>query len=410
MPTLDRPTMLIVGGGFPQLSLIEAVRARGFRVAVAEDREDSPGFAIADRHVHANRYDFEGIVAALGDDLPNFVVSGGADKAVLIAARLAEAFGLPCPIPSGIARFPTEKARYRKVFGEIGVSVPQAESAASGAEAAQIAKRLGYPVVLKPNDGIGQVGVNRVDTAEVLETAFAEAAGASQDGTVVIEEYLDGPEVGVNGLVDHRGHFTLLTLGIRSASQQPGAAFGVALGKSIPYARSAEIEADITCNLQMICTELGLRNVPIYAQMKDSTRGVRLIEAMPRLGGGEDPRLVHLKSGMDLSAAVVDAAAGVQLEVAPYRTGPGVGAVHAEFLTAPQGRIETITGFPIEHPSIGYQELFVGPGHIVPEVKSSHSRLGVVAFTGDSVKALTAVAKEVLGQIEIVTTPPSRCP
>ena len=51
MPTLDRPTMLIVGGGFPQLSLIEAVRARGFRVAVAEDREDAPGFAIADRHV-----------------------------------------------------------------------------------------------------------------------------------------------------------------------------------------------------------------------------------------------------------------------------------------------------------------------------------------------------------------------
>lgn len=52
----------------------------------------------------------------------------------------------------------------------------------------------------------------------------------------------------------------------------------------------------------------------------------------------------------------------------------------------------------------------MGPGHIVPEVKSSHSRLGVVAFTGDSVKALTAVAKEVLGQIEIVTIPPSRCP
>jgi len=405
VPKSNRTSMLVVGGGFPQLSLIEAVRARGYSVAVADDRADAPGLAISDRNVHANRYDFNGIVAALGDDPPDFVVSGGADKTVLIAARLAEAFGMPCPIPSDIARFPTEKGRYRQIFGALGVAVPHAETGTSGAAARKIAARLGYPVVLKPNDGIGQVGVSRVDSAEAVEIAFAEAATSSRDGTVVVEEYLDGPEVGVNGLVDHRGQFTLLTLGIRSASQQPGAAFGVALGKSIPYARSAEIEADVARNLQLICTELGLRNVPIYAQMKDSTHGVRLIEAMPRLGGGEDPRLVHLKSGVDISAAVVDAAAGVQLEVAPYRTAPEVGAVHAEFLTAPQGRIENIMGFPIEHPSIGYQELFVGPGHIVPEVKSSHSRLGVVAFTGDSVEALTDMAKRVLGQVEIVTTP-----
>lgn len=102
--------------------------------------------------------------------------------------------------PTGSAiRLMGDKAAARRLAIEAGVPVtPGSEAPVATAEdAAAIAERIGYPVLIKASAGGGGRGMRVVETAaalgETLESAVREAASAFGDGRVYIEKYL--PEV-----------------------------------------------------------------------------------------------------------------------------------------------------------------------------------------------------------------------
>ncbi|MGE3796661.1 MAG: acetate--CoA ligase family protein, partial [Thermomicrobiales bacterium] len=78
---------------------------------------------------------------------------------------------------------------------EVGVPVPQSIAVRTVEDALSAAERIGYPVVLKPNDSGQGKGLGMdLRTPEDVRMAFPDAIGPSRRGTVLVEEMLEGRE------------------------------------------------------------------------------------------------------------------------------------------------------------------------------------------------------------------------
>jgi len=129
-------------------------------------------------------------------------------------ARLARALGLSSPSVE-VMRACRNKATARTLFARHGVPSAASMKARTLMEAGLATMTLGYPAVIKPAAFADSSGVIRIDRPEELPAAFAVAsAGVSrsrEDTGVLVEEYLDGPEVCVE-CVTHRGETTAVAV------------------------------------------------------------------------------------------------------------------------------------------------------------------------------------------------------
>ena len=85
----------------------------------------------------------------------------------------------------------SDKELTNRILGDIGLPVPKQDQVYSPEQAVRAARRIGYPVVVKPLDANHGRGVSiGMETAEQVERAFAEAREHSR--TVLVESFLQG--------------------------------------------------------------------------------------------------------------------------------------------------------------------------------------------------------------------------
>jgi biotin carboxylase len=116
-----------------------------------------------------------------------------------LEAIINERFGIP-----GIRLAETDpikkKSRMKRVFRNLGLPVARGGPVADLGEALQLADELGYPVILKPDEGVGAGGTYRVGSRPELENLFPDLAPG-----YVLEEFIDSPIITYDGLTDREG-------------------------------------------------------------------------------------------------------------------------------------------------------------------------------------------------------------
>ncbi|MBA2361859.1 MAG: hypothetical protein H0V79_13190, partial [Actinobacteria bacterium] len=196
--------LLVLGAGPAQLGLLEAARARGLHV-IAVDRDPSaPGFALADRRAIISTEDERGIERLARAERIDGVIAPGIDWPVGIAARVASKLGIRHPLEPATAGLAVHKGRQRERLDEAGVPQPRWRLV-SDAEDVEV------PCVVKAPDRQGQRGLSLVTEPEAVAGAVEAALEASRNGSFVVEELVDGPEVTVNAF-SAGGRFFPLTV------------------------------------------------------------------------------------------------------------------------------------------------------------------------------------------------------
>lgn len=231
-------------------------------------------------------------------------------------ARLARQLSLPTTGPE-VMQACRNKATARTLFARHGVPSAVSVSVHNLSEAKDAAARIGYPVVLKPAAHAASIGVIRADTPEQLGAAYAftdQVAGLGRENrSVLVEEYLDGPEVSVE-CVTHRGQTTAVALTRKSVGMPPyfeETAHSVdaadpLLGVVAPAARAA-IRA------------LGITDGVSHVEMRLVDGRPRLIEVNGRVAGDMIGHLVSLATGIDLPRAAADIACDRAPDLTPTR-------------------------------------------------------------------------------------------
>ena len=325
--------LVLVGGGeaaFREYAL-RAVAARA-QVVLLADRPPT----------WETRYCAEAVVADLADSdaVLRRLRAVGADglltydeRYVELSARLARALGLPGPCPSAV-RAVKDKSELRELMDWAGLAPVRYGVAHSVAEAHQVLATVGLPAVFKPRALGGSAGVRLVSSADQVPAAFADATGARVGTTrsrydgVLIEEYIDGPEISVDSVVTG-GVCTPLVVAEKETGLDP---YFEELGHVVPArpALATREALDLVADAHAVA---GLDQVVTHTELRLSSRGPRVIEVNARLGGDLIPYLGLLAHGVDLAGAAADLALGGTGAQGPRRAGPGTAAVRFVYPT-----------------------------------------------------------------------------
>ena len=366
-----RKRLLVLGAGPAQIGLLRAARERGLFVVAVDRDPGAPGFAYADKRAIVSTEDEPGVDRLARAESVDGIVSPGADWPVGVAARVAERLGLPHPIDPVTATLATSKQRQRERLAAAGVPQPR------------VLTRPEAPCVVKAPDRQGQRGLTFVRTEAELAPAIEAAQAASRDGTYIVEEYVDGPEVTVVAFsVDGAFHPLLVT--DRVTAEAP--AFGVALAHVWPCVGSTQAPIEAA---RAAAEAVGVRNGPTYTQIRVGDDGARVIELAARLGGGHDAELVEAVTGVRLNDLALDAALGEGVCVEPTQALNGGGCV--VFLVAPEGRLAAVEGVEEARAVEGVLDvrIYREPGHVLRPLRHGSDRAGaVIAVGGDREQAL----------------------
>ncbi|MEU9267173.1 ATP-grasp domain-containing protein [Streptomyces sp. NPDC048251] len=235
---------------------------------------------------------------------------------LMAVARLAECLGGRPGNTSAAVAAARDKATSRQRFAAAGVPSAASTWVHSLDAAASAAERVGYPVVLKPAAHAGSIGVIRVDTIADLPTAWSIAsAGAAHQGPegqgVLVEEYLDGPEISVE-TVTHKGVTSAVAVTRKSLGFAPyfmETGHSVTAGDPLLY--------DVTPIATAALDAVGITHGVSHVELRLTTAGWKVIEVNARLGGDLIGELVRLATGISLPLASAALACGAVPNLRP---------------------------------------------------------------------------------------------
>jgi len=212
-------------------------------------------------------------------------------------ARVSQSLGLPSFLTPEQAELLQDKDRLRTFLTRNQLSWVKYYTAKTKQQAYRWDS---YPAMIKPVDSQGQRGVFRVQTKDELGIWFDKALGFSKDKSVIIEEYLDGPEISVNLLLQNGQIIYTFISDRMSVDNVPG---GIPLSHHLP-SKSCVGNALIQTNalIQKCVKLIGIKNGPLYFQIKLTSKGPRIIEIAPRLDGCHLWQLIKYCYGVDLLA------------------------------------------------------------------------------------------------------------
>ncbi|MFF2305089.1 ATP-grasp domain-containing protein [Streptomyces sp. NPDC058128] len=269
-------------------------------------------------------------VTGLAAAAPVAGVLSSSEYYVATAAALAARLGLPGPSADAV-RAVRDKAAQRRTLAEAGVPVPRFSVAGDVAEAIAAAQWLGGPVVVKPVQGSGSLGVRLcrdrdevADHAKGLLAATVNERGLRTPGVVLVEQYLTGREFSVEVF----GEEAVVTV----AKHVGAPPVFVETGHDVPAVLPAAQAAALVDTAVRAVGALGLGWGAAHVELRLDGDVARVIEVNPRLAGGMIPELVRRARGVDLVGAQVRAALGEPVDLAG--TPDAAGAASIRFLTA----------------------------------------------------------------------------
>jgi carbamoyl-phosphate synthase large subunit len=262
-------------------------------------------------------------------------------------------------------------AEDRKLFGklldELAIPCPANGTATNVEEACAVARRLGYPVLVRPSYVLGGRAMVIAYDEEMVRQYMREAVTFSQDRPVLIDRFLeDATEVDVDALADGNN---VLIAGIMEHIEEAGVHSGdsscVLPPQSLPE-RSIRTIEDYTVRLAKALHVIGLMNVQ-YA-IQNGT--VYVLEVNPR--ASRTVPYVSKATGVPLAKIAVGLMWGRKLEDYTHLTG----GLASGTLTVPQVFVKSpvfpFNKFPGVDPALG------------PEMRSTGEVMGVGVNFGEA--------------------------
>lgn len=389
--------LFIIGASILQLPAIKKAKELGYYVGVADYNSAAVGIPYADEYFNVSTNDQEGIYEAAKAFGADGIMTLATDMPMRSVAYACERLGL-VGIDYDTAIKATDKAAMIRVFEEKGVACPWYRVVSNPADVFDIAHHITYPCITKPTDSSGSRGIMLAHNPEELVTAVAYSAENGRGGEVIIEEYMQGPEVSVEVIV-WQGEVHILQITDKLTT---GAPRFVEMGHTQPSRLGAAIQERITDLTRRAVKAIGIENGPAHVEIMVTESGPKMVELGARMGGDcITTHLVPLSTGIDMIKATIDICLGQTPDIVPKQNR---GAV-IRYLQAPCGFITSIENVETVREMPGVQEIaFTAKvGDYAGGIYSSADRIGFVIADGRSAEEAELICEECKKQITIIT-------
>ena len=383
---------LCLGGSPWQADVIRRARELGLDTLVADIDPDCPGRAIGDEFVQVDTDDVAALVELARARRADLVLAEQTDRVVPVAAQINAQLGLPGLRPELATRFTDKRVMRRALEGT--VPMPAYQEVSRREEALDFADREGYPVVLKPKRRQSSIGVFVVDTPETLKSRFENSVSQSQEGRILVERFIEGPEIAVEGF-SMKGRFHPLAISEKSHYD-----FNECLDRRVtfPPRYSDATLARISATATAVVETLGLDDGISHAEYRMRDGVPYLVEVAARgAGHGVATRMVPHVSGVDVYELLIRRLRGEEVVVPAIKHRAAI----LNFLDFPPGEVRSVQGLDQAREEGLAQELqlaFAAGDTIEPPI-DGRGRLGYAIVLGqnrDEVDAKCARIEELV--------------
>ncbi|HSZ73742.1 MAG TPA: ATP-grasp domain-containing protein [Rhizomicrobium sp.] len=401
-------TILIISGGVEAADAARRAKEMGYTVVVSDRDPEAPGFAHADSCIIADVYGASETAAAAERYNRKIrkidgVICVAADAPVT-AATVAQRLGIP-GLSLASAELASDKLAMKRRFSESGVPVPWFTAVETPQALQRVAIERGRNLVIKPVDSRGSRGVQRVADVSDLDRAFMLARSHSPTDRVMVEEYLDGPQVSTESLVVNGQCFTPGFSDRNYEFLEKYAPFFIENGGDLPSRLPQETQDKVKAIVARAAAALGVTNGTIKGDIVVHKGEPYVIELAARLSGGFFcTREIPLNTGVDFIGAAIKLALNESVNIEELQPKYQTPVVQRYAFPKP-GRVVNVAGEEEARKIAGVAEVIVTakPGDIIPPAGDKRPSAAMVLATGATRDDALHAANDALSRIRIET-------
>lgn len=393
--------IMVLAAGILQIPIIKKAHEMGYYVIAADGDPNACGLKYADKAICVNITSEDDMLNVAREEHIDGVIHPCSEVSMNVMGRINDELGL-----SGISKEQairaTNKHLMREAF-EVGNAPSPKSILTTSAENAwsHFCNNFDTNAILKPlrnsgSRGIAKVvkGITKAEFKHLYERALVE----SHDKSVLIEQFIEGPEFSVEIIV-WQNKVNVLTVTDKKTTEAP---YFVELGHNQPSCFPPETLQIIADAAVAGVKALDVNNCACHAEVKVQNGKAYLMEIGARLGGDFiSTELTHLSTGIDMVAAAVNCALGIEPCLEPIEQKHGV---CVRYFCPTPGKLVSVSNTEIlNDPRVYDSEIYHKEGDIIPEVTSSLCRSGHVIVTEASPQKSIAFAEKLISEVVFVT-------
>ena len=312
----------------------------------------------------------------------------------------------------------TNKHLMREAFEKAGAPSPKSFCFENAEEAWEcFCNELPNDGILKPSRNSGSRGIAKVCKSEFqgsngfqrFQGLFERSKAESRDKSVMLEQFVEGPEFSVEIIVGN-GQVNVLTVTDKKTTEAP---YFVELGHNQPSTFSTEIVEKIKAAAVAGVKALQVVNCACHAEVKfefekgsnglNSLNGsAYIMEIGARMGGDFiSTVLTRLSTGVNMIDAAVNCALGIEPDLTPKTDPQGV---CIRYFCPKPGKLVSISNTKVlDDPRVHEWEIYHKEGDMIPEVTSSLCRSGHLIVTEETPQKAIALAEKLITDVKMET-------
>ena len=296
-------TLAVIGASYLQCPLVEKAKEMGLRVICFAWAYGAVCAELADAFYPISIVEKDRILEICREEKIDGICTIASDVAAPTVAYIAERLHLNGNRYEA-ALNANDKFLMREAFSKVGITCPRYSRVRR--DKTDDFSDWRFPLIVKPCDRSGSLGVMKVDCLEELQSSLDAALSLSFKHEAIVEEFIEGREISVEFISYHGEHYPLTI----TDKVTTGAPHFVELEHHQP-AELTENQFQTIYSITLKALEsLGITDGASHTEYKITGSGeIYIIELGARMGGdfiGSD--LVQLSTGYDFVKGVIDVA------------------------------------------------------------------------------------------------------
>ena len=288
----NRKKVLVLGAGpirigqgvefdYSTVHAVNTIRNCGYEAIIINNNPEtvSTDYTTADK-LYFEPLTVEDVMNVIDFEKPDGVIASlGGQTAINLAEPLAKRgvkiIGTDC---EAIDRA-ENRDTFEKILEELGIPQPKGQAVTKIEDGVKVAKKVGYPVLVRPSFVLGGRAMQLVGNEEQLRNYLKTAVEIDEDKPVLVDHYIQGKEVEVDAICDGRDVFVA---GIMELVERTGVHSGDSISVYPAYSISNKVKGKILSYSKALGLGIGIVGLFNIQFIVDDKEDVYIIEVNPR--------------------------------------------------------------------------------------------------------------------------------
>ena len=288
----NRKKVLVLGAGpirigqgvefdYSTVHAVNTIRNCGYEAIIINNNPEtvSTDYTTADK-LYFEPLTVEDVMNVIDFEQPDGVIASlGGQTAINLAEPLAKRgvkiIGTDC---EAIDRAENRDA-FEKILTELSIPQPKGQAVTNIEDGVEVAKRVGYPVLVRPSFVLGGRAMQLVGNEEQLRNYLKTAVEIDEDKPVLVDHYIQGKEVEVDAICDGRDVFVA---GIMELVERTGVHSGDSISVYPAFSISNKVKGKILSYSKALGLGIGIVGLFNIQFIVDDNEDVYIIEVNPR--------------------------------------------------------------------------------------------------------------------------------